>query len=75
MHRPAELLQVHLEPVQTAVEAEVKFMALAPVVHQHTFFRGAFRYQQRAVIAGGRHVFFDLLGALIFIIDESPALM
>ncbi|MNL05877.1 hypothetical protein D3C87_1264920 [compost metagenome] len=44
-HRLVEFLQVHLEPVQAAVETEVKFMALAPVVHQHAFLSCAFSDQ------------------------------
>ncbi|MNN57921.1 hypothetical protein D3C81_1729360 [compost metagenome] len=50
-------------------------MALAPLVHQHAFFSGAFGDQQGAVMACNPEVLFDLLGTLLEVIDELPALM
>ncbi|MNJ29607.1 hypothetical protein D3C77_241800 [compost metagenome] len=75
LHRLVELVQVHLEPIEPVLEREVELMALAPFIHQRTFFCRGFSQQQAAVIADFADIALDLVQALGGIVDECPALM
>ena len=75
LHGPVEFLHVQLEPVQTAGEAQVKFTALVPVVHEQCFLGGVLGDQQCALVTCLLDIARDLVGSLGLIVNECPALV